>query len=85
MQKRLFNMNNHVLVDDIMKHQCLAQKGQVHPITCGNNSTHWLWPKIVNDVVILVCNHCDYIQDNIPAIYRGEEITQEIINDRKHS
>jgi hypothetical protein len=64
----IFNYNNYELIDKIIEHQALAKKGEVHPITCGNDSSHWMWPKIENDVVILICNNCNYKQEYIPAI-----------------
>ncbi len=37
--------------------------GKMHPLTCGNKSSHKLLvPEIKNDEVVLKCEECEYIQ-----------------------
>lgn len=57
-------MTKEEIIKAIEKHQ---NAGCVHPLTCGNDSTHKdLVAKEVNGKVILVCDDCDYTQD-IPS------------------
>lgn len=44
-------------------------KSNVHPLTCGNNSSHTpLYPLYEDGRVKLVCRDCDYTQDNAGPI-----------------
>lgn len=37
----------------------------VHPLTCGNDSSHGnLYPVCEDGIVKLICPDCDYTQDN---------------------
>lgn len=47
----------------------LYKKGMpVHPLTCGNDSTHENLIAIEeNDIIKLKCKNCDYIQDFVPS------------------
>lgn len=59
---KLFNT-----IDKVMKFQELAKQGIIHPLTCGNDSSHkHLIATVKDGKVILMCPDCDYIQNYIP-------------------
>jgi hypothetical protein len=54
---------------DIARIRRWQANGRVHPLTCGNDSSHAKLEPIAEDGrVILVCPDCDYRQDVIPSI-----------------
>ena len=55
----------------IKTYQRAGEEGLVHPLTCGNDSSHdILNPMFMSgtDEVVLICWDCDYIQRNIPPV-----------------
>lgn len=59
----------------------LQNCGHLHPLTCGNNSSHAVLKlDIVNDKIVgLVCSDCDYKQSYIPSIVLN--LSEELLND----
>lgn len=42
----------------------------VNPLTCGNNSQHEkLYPKVLEQGVVLLCPNCKYTQTYIPDLF----------------
>lgn len=53
-------------IDRIIAHQ---NDSSLHPLTCGNDSTHTpLVPVLEGHKVVLICPDCDYRQTNIPLL-----------------
>jgi len=69
------------LVDDIRFFQ---RFGMFHEMTCGVDSQHALLaPKVVDDVVSLVCPICGYEQNHIPDLVIGirDSVKRELEKD----
>ena len=57
---------NSAIIEYVNK---IQNSGIVHPLTCGNDSTHAPLIPIERDgSVILICKDCDYEQTQIPMI-----------------
>ena len=53
----------------------------VHPLTCGNDSSHGLLtPFVDDDKLKLKCPDCEYIQEHIPEVCFDEEFLREQIS-----
>lgn len=58
-------MTNSEIIALIAAHQA---RGDVHPLTCGNDSNHENLVAVeVDGKVVLKCNDCDYVQTHIPG------------------
>lgn len=45
------------------------QMFRMHPLTCGNDSSHaLLFPLLVEGHIVLACPDCDYTQTHIPPV-----------------
>lgn len=69
------------VVKAVIKHQT---NPLVHPLTCGNDSTHEILQPIVSDgEVHLWCVECDYVQKHIPSFLTAQkpQVTQKEIHD----
>lgn len=75
-EQALTFLNNVVLYqtgrdpDDVSKPKMMREApsipARMHPLTCGNNSNHLLFPVYCSSPgkVFLVCAECDYTQDS---------------------
>ena len=73
----VFMDRDSVMTDDpktvIERVRAWQANGMVHPLTCGNDSSHAkLVPVEADGKVILTCSDCDYRQDWIPNIVLGK-------------
>lgn len=77
--RRIKNMNHTKTARKIARdkvklikaYQRAGEEGLVHPLTCGNDSSHDLLNPMFTfgtDEVVLICWDCEYIQKNIPPI-----------------
>ena len=57
--------NNKDIIEGVRRHQ---NNKYLHPLTCGNKSTHKLLEPLetIEGEVILMCPDCDYIQNWVP-------------------
>jgi len=59
-------MTNQEVLDSVKAYQ---ERGDFHPLTCGNDSNHLLLvAKEIDGKVVLVCPECDYVQNWIPNV-----------------
>ena len=59
-------MTNKEKIETIIAWQ---NSGRFHPFTCGNDSGHKpLVPAEIDGKIVLVCEDCDYMQEDIPAV-----------------
>lgn len=65
----------------IKAYQRAGEEGLVHPLTCGNDSSHDLLnPMFMSgtDEVVLICWDCDYIQRNIPPAVLNKKLLDKV-------
>lgn len=67
-------ISRHVSMNAICEWQTGYKDGErklmdrMHPLTCGNDSSHApLFPVFADGRMLLVCADCDYVQKHIPV------------------
>jgi len=72
-------------IKQIKEYQEAGSKGIVHPLTCGNDSSHDLLSPMFNsdNEVALICWDCDYVQKHIPPVVLDERFLKKAIKNHE--